>query len=52
MSAYARLKRYRQKRSLEREQLYLAKDWAALGTDPRNWDGAAVCLTEALVHLL
>src|SRR5215469_11322582 len=27
MSAYARLKRYRQRRSLERERTYLAKDW-------------------------
>jgi len=27
MSAYDRLKRYRQRRSLERERMYLAKDW-------------------------
>ena len=38
MSAYARLKRYRQRRSLEREQFYVAKDWEALGTDPRTWN--------------
>src|SRR5216684_2031244 len=28
-SAYLRLKRYRQKRSLERERMYLAKEWPA-----------------------
>jgi hypothetical protein len=38
MSAYERLKRYRERRSLERERLYLAKDWAGLGTDPRTWN--------------
>jgi hypothetical protein len=27
MSAYARLKRYRQRRSFERERMYLAKHW-------------------------
>jgi hypothetical protein len=38
MSAYERLKRFRQRRSLERERLYLAKDWRGLGTDePRTW---------------
>ena len=38
MSAYERLKYYRERRSLERERLYLAKDWQALGTDdPRTW---------------
>lgn len=37
MSAYARLKRYRERRSLHRERQYLAKDWQALGTDPRSW---------------
>jgi hypothetical protein len=31
MSAYARLKRYRQKRSLEREAMYLAKCWPRAG---------------------
>jgi hypothetical protein len=35
MSAYARLKRYRQKRSLEREAMYLAKRWPA---GYRNWN--------------
>jgi hypothetical protein len=37
MSAYARLKRYRERHSLKRERLYLAKDWEALGTEPRTW---------------
>jgi hypothetical protein len=37
MSAYTRLKRYRERRSFERERFYLLKDWAALGTDPKTW---------------
>lgn len=34
---YLRLKRFRQRRSLERARRYLAKDWEALGTDPKSW---------------
>lgn len=47
MSAYARLKRYREGRSLERERQYLAKDWQALGTEPEKLDGSTVCLAKA-----
>lgn len=35
--AYLRLKRFRERRSLERERLYLAKAWESLGTDTRRW---------------
>src|SRR5215470_9147394 len=35
MSAYARLKRYRERKSFEREMAYLAKDWAALAQTRR-----------------